>query len=458
MRQSVNVPSSAKELFHNLHIPMKLTSLLLNQRVAIQPRRDTLTDSFPQIRRSLGRPPSSRDFALIPLGSLALMGLLPLGAYADELDTLQFQAGQSVQHDSNVFRLSDSADTQALLGTSGRSDTIAVTTAGFKVNKPYGLQRFEVAANVEKHNYRNFSNLDFTAFNYGAAWRWSFTPALHGNLTTDRREYVDNTADVQTTGQLNRRTNRSTVFDAEYELDGAWRVLGGVFERTSTSSQPFTFEGDYKIRGAEAGVRHVWSSGTSLAYRFKNGEGEYPGRTLSAVSASDFTDREHELRLDWAPTGKTTVKARLSHVDRAHDGLSARDFSGVTGQVDATWAVTGKTSITGGVARELGSYQTTTSSYYQGLRFFIAPTWKPTEKTAVRLRYDHGVRDFRGPLPGFMATDREDTTRLASLILEWQPVRALKLMATAQRDRRTSNAPGFDYTSNVFGISALASF
>lgn len=103
---------------------------------------------------------SSRTLIQLPL---AMLGLLALAAQADELDTLQFQASESVQHDSNVYRLSDSADAQALIGTPTRSDTIAVTTVGLKLNKPYSLQRFELAVSAEDHRYRRFSNLNFTA-------------------------------------------------------------------------------------------------------------------------------------------------------------------------------------------------------------------------------------------------------------------------------------------------------
>jgi exopolysaccharide biosynthesis operon protein EpsL len=396
----------------------------------------------------------SRDIKPYPL---ALVGLLCLNAQADELDTLQFYASENVQRDSNPFRLSDSADSQALIGTPSRSDTIAVTTLGLKLNKPIGLQRFEFDVNLEDHRYKRFTNLDFTGVNYAAAWRWSFTPRLHGNLTSDRREYVDNTADLQNFGLVNRRTTRSTLLDAEYEVDGAWRVLAGVFDRVSTSSEP-TFEGDSKVRGLEVGARRVFSSGTSLAYRYRNGQGESSDIAQSIAPAGDFKDREHEVRLDWAPTGKTTVQARLAHFDRAHDVLAARDFSGVIGQADVNWAATGKTSVLWGAARELGSYQTNTSSYYQGMRFFVAPTWRATEKIAVRLRYDHGVRDFRGAAPGFAALDRKDTTRLASLALEWQAARALKLVGSVQRDKRTSNVPGADYVSNSVGVLARLSF
>ena len=398
---------------------------------------------------------TSRNIPLIPFVVLALFSRTAL---ADELDTLQFRVGQSVQHDSNIFRLSESANTQALLGRADRSDTIGVTSVGVKLNKSYSLQRFELDASSESYRYKNFSNLNFNAINYAAAWRWSVTPAFHGNLTSEQREYVDNTADIQNTGKLNRRTTRSNLADAEYEVDGTWRAVGGVFERTSVNSQPFTFEGDSKIRGAEAGLRHVSPSGTSVAYRFRNGNGSYTNRLASPDIPAAFKDREHEVRLDWVPTGKTTVQALASRFERVHDGFPARDFSGVIGQLNTTWAVTGKTSITAGLARELGSYQASTASYFQGRRLFIAPTWKPTEKTAVRLRYDHAVRDYRGPLPGLPASNRQDTINIASLAVEWQPIRALKLTASVQRDNRSSSQTGFDYKSNAVNLLAQVSF
>jgi exopolysaccharide biosynthesis operon protein EpsL len=390
--------------------------------------------------------------------NLALAGVITLDVRADELDTLQFRAGQTWQYDSNVFRLSDSVNTQAVTGSPTRSDHYGVTTIGAKIDKSYGLQRFELDVNANRYNYKNFSRLDFTAVNYAAAWRWSVTPALYGNLTTDQQEYTDNTSDVQNQGQLNRRTDRLTLLDAEYAIDGPWRVLAGIFERTSSNSQPTTFEGDSKIRGVEAGVRYVFASDSSFAYRYKIGNGEYPNRTFLSTSASEFKDREHEFKLLWPITGKTAIQSRLSYFDRAHDRFGARDFSGFVGQLEATWKPTGKTTVNGGVVRDLGDYQTNNISYYQGNRFFIAPTWKPTEKTAVKFRYDHGVRNYKGALPGFVASNRSDTTDLAVLGLEWDVIRAVKLTTSVFTDRRKSNEFGADYKSHGASISVLASF
>ena len=80
-------------------------------------------------------------------------------AHADELDTLQFKAGESLRYDSNIFRLSDTANSQNIIGTSDRSDTIAITTVGVKVDKPYGLQKFELNVNLDHYIYNNFSYL-----------------------------------------------------------------------------------------------------------------------------------------------------------------------------------------------------------------------------------------------------------------------------------------------------------
>ena len=156
--------------------------------------------------------------------NLALTSVMGFHASADELDTFQFRAGQTWQYDSNLFRLSDAVDSQTLLGSPSRSDQFGVTTVGAKIDKNYGLQRFELDVNASHHSYKNFSRLDFTAVNYAAAWRWSVTPAFYGSLTTDRREYTDNTADVQNQGQLNRKTDRSTLLEAEYAVDGPWRA------------------------------------------------------------------------------------------------------------------------------------------------------------------------------------------------------------------------------------------
>lgn len=375
----------------------------------------------------------------------------PFSVPSDLPPPLQFRVGQSLVRDSNVFRSPDATR---------RSDTYGVTTLGVKLDKRYSLQRIELDVYAQDYRYQDFSQLDFTAVNYDAAWRWSVTPKLRGNLTADRREFVDNSADVLVgaggSSAVNRRTESAVGLDAEYDLGAAWRLVGGVFQRELNNTLT-TAEANSTVNGAEVGARYVFRTGNSLAYRFKNGDGKYSGQA-DATLPRDFSDVEHEFRFEWTPTGRSTVQGRLGNLDRQHKNSPDRDFSGWTGRVNANWVLTGKTQLDAGFIRELSSYQTTNTNFYEGERLYISPVWKPTEKTALRLRLEQGTRNYKGAPVGQVALDRRDKTALASLSAEWEVLRSLTVAVTAQRDRRTSNVAGADYKANSVGVSALFRF
>lgn len=396
--------------------------------------------------------PSSSQVPILPAPvPLSTPDLPPFAIPSNLPPTLQFRLGQSLVRDSNVFRTPDAIR---------RSDTYGVTTLGVKLDKRYSLQRIELDVYAQDYRYQDFSQLDFTAFNYDAAWRWSVTPRLRGNLTADRREFVDNTADVLVSPDgltaVNRRTESAVGLDAEYELGAAWRVVGGVFQRELKNTLT-TAEANSTVNGAEVGARYVFRSGNSLAYRFKNGDGTYRGQT-DATLPRDFSDVEHEFRFEWAPTGRSTVQARMGYLDREHKSAADRDFSGWTGRVNANWVLTGKTQFDAGFIRDLSSYQTANTNYYEGQRLYISPVWKPTEKTALRLRLEQGTRNYKGAPAGQAPLNRRDKTALASLSAEWEALRSLTVAVTAQHDRRTANVAGADYKANSVGVSALFRF
>lgn len=393
---------------------------------------------------------NSKTWALLALAGLACgaqaQPLLRPGPRSDltDADTLVWHAGVQWARDDNVFKEPSGA---------AKADHIAVTTAGLRINKPWSLQRLELDASVDDHRYQNYSALNYTALNYNGAFRWAFTPRLHGNLVGERREYIDLFSDVSN-GRVNRRTEQNHGLDAEYELGAAWRALAGVFERRITQSVA-GLEPDATVQGGELGARYDFRSGNSLAYRYRQGQGDYSGG-LAAISG--FTDKQHEFDLQWRATGQIRVNGRVGWLERAHDQQPERDFSGWTARLQARWQLTGKTSVDAGLVRELAPYQVADASYYEGLRLFLAPEWKPTAKTAVRLRLDHGTRTYKGSPVATALPQREDTLNIVALALEWEPIRALRLMATVQRDERSSNRAGADYRAHVYGIAAQASF
>ena len=368
-------------------------------------------------------------------------------AWAQVQDTFKFNAAYARQSDSNLFRLPAAANA---------AEQVGITSLGFNFNKAYSLQRFELNLSLIDYQYQNFSYLSFAAQNYNAAWRWSLTPRLRGNFTTVRNETLNSFADFQGFNQRNQRTNTNTRFDAAYEIDGPWRLLGGVSQSAQTNEQVLLAEGDFRSNAADLGLRYVLGSGSSLSYALKTATGSYLNRVLSPVSLLDdgFDQIDNELRLHWIISGNSSADISAAHIKRSHPNFAQRDFSGLNAAINLNWNMTGKSALTAGFARELASYQTGSANYTQTDRFSIGPVWQVSPKAVVRLRYDVAQRAYLGPPTGGVVAQRSDTTHDTSLSFDWQPYRYLTLSASLQNAMRTSNQAGLDYASNVATFSA----
>ena len=106
---------------------------------------------------------------------LLLAALCPL-ALAQSQDPLTLIASYSLQTDSNIYRLPAAANAQALLGRADASEQIGVSSLGLSFKTKQSMQQFELSATAIDYQYQNFNYLSFTATNFDAAWRWSFTP------------------------------------------------------------------------------------------------------------------------------------------------------------------------------------------------------------------------------------------------------------------------------------------
>ncbi len=378
-------------------------------------------------------------------------------ARAENGDGFYITAGAGFQHDDNVFRTASNDPA----GRSRQSDDITTSSVGLKWDKSYSLQRFQIEGNVVDYRYRSLDNLNFTAHNYSAAWRWNVTPSVHGNLSADRKESLSSFADFTGYGVRNIRTEENRHFDAVFEVTGGWRLLAGANRQKLSNSELFIEEGDTQLDTVEGGARYDFRSGSSLGYVMRTGRGEYFNRhePLPATQLDNrFDQREHEMRLVWPITAKTTFDVRAGYLERDHAHFSDRDYSGSYGNFDVTWDVTEKTSVMAGVGREMNSYQSAYSSYAISDRFSVSPLWQITAKTALRGRYDYIRRDYRGAISDSPLIGRSDTIQAALIALEWQPLRTVLLSASLQNGRRSSNRDGFDYHNTIAGVSARLAF
>ncbi len=386
-------------------------------------------------------------------------------AWADAQDTLNFSVGAGVRFEDNLFGLSDDTNTLVALGKSQRSDQIYTTNAGIQLDKSYAQQQFHLDASVLDNRYKTYSNLDYTAFNYRAAWLWHLSPYISGTLSADQQQVLNSFADFRQNIK-SIQTNENRVFNADGWIGGGWHLLGGVSELRSRNSQAFTAVGDYVQTGGEVGVKYVFPSDNSIALIQRASKGEFRGRVLNDFAQLDtgFDQSETEAQLKWRLTGKSAIDARLGYMDRQHDHFSSRDFSGATGQLAYNWTPTGKLRVNTSVTRSLISFQEDTNSYYVSDTFSISPIWQVTAKTSLRLRYDYSQRDYFGAIVS-IPERRKDDVQLFLVAADWQPTRMITISGALQRATRNSTfnnvnsiTGNLTYDANSATISAQVSF
>ena len=402
------------------------------------------------------RLPLSIPFLLLPL---ALLALGSSTAWAQQDKPLMINAGYTVQTDSNLFRLPSGADTRAILGKDSGAEQVGVSTVGLSFVTNQSLQRFELDASLVDYRYQNFDYLSFTATNYDAAWRWSLTPRLTGNLTSTRKETLNSFADYQGFTHRNQRTDTNNRLDARYELSGPWRLLAGVTQAERLNEQALVAGGDYRSTGADLGLAHVYSSGSSITMVGSLDNGNYLNRTLPNTGAYDdsFKQLDARLQLHWAFSGNTTLDGSLSQINRSHPTYGQRDYSGLTANAALNWDVTGKTRLTARYARELGEYATSVSNYSQTDRLQLGTVWTLGAKTQLGFNVNYAQIDYLGS-PGTVSSQRRDTTNDTSLSFGWEPVQRLSVSAALQGANRGSTQTGLDYDSTSLSLSAQYSF
>ena len=367
--------------------------------------------------------------------SISLGILCGSKAWAQAQDVVKFHSSLNIQNNDNFF--STPASTAV-------SERITSQTVGINVAVPYSLQRFELDASLTGTQHLTYTNFDFIAHDYRAAWLWSFTPHLHGSLNTTRAEALNAAIDSQDPNLRNKSTTTSTGLSAVYEKGGPWQLLAGLTKDKLVNERAVIRQSDDRSTSVNGGLRYVRASGNSLGYLLQVGNGN---------SSYDYTTRVHDVNGIWLLTGKTTLTGHLSHSTQDFGAAPQYSFSGFSGGANLTWRITGKTSLQAGWQRDLASYRTATASYSQTDAFTVAPVWQVTPKTSLLLQLRSAdLRELGSPFGTL--SNRQDTLRDTSLSVTWKPRTLVNLTASVSKSSRRSSVPGFDFTSHQVLVSA----
>ncbi len=392
----------------------------------------------------------------------ALVAALLAGPAVAQYDStlplkLALVLGGSVTWDANVFRLPDSAPPPT--GTANKNDRINTTYVGLRIDKSFAQQRVQLDVTKTAYRYNSFTFLDFDAFDYRGAWLFHLTPRLSGALSLDHKQalvpFVDYTGFLRNISNTDRRS-----FALDGWLAGGWHVLLGVSESETKYTQVFLPQTSSRLDGADAGIRYVVPSGSSITATQRWSKGTTLNQPLDPVNFIDdgFRLQESELQAAWLASGKSAVNGRVAWVERRHEHFPQRDFSRLVGNLDYTWTPTGKLRLAVAARRDVAAWWDLISSYTVSDILSFTPTWQANAKTAVRMRVDCAQRDYIGPVIANPSPLRGDTVCSAGLGADWTPIRYVTLSANLQRDRRASNYAAFQFDDTIVVVSASLAF
>lgn len=365
----------------------------------------------------------------------------------DVPEPLQLRAVAGIERESNVARSR----------TNPVADTAVLVGVGLRMDQRLSLQRVRVDVEITRYQYARQSSLDHDIFNYAVAWDWALGRRLSGVLSADRKEYREVLTDGAAFGQrTGRRIERTELIEAAYAAGADWRLVGTVAHTSARSSEPGSYDASPEQVSARIGVGHERPSGTSLYGRYRHGRGEYTDPPPGAP-AGKFTEREMDLVLRWPVGGKTSLDARLGHLERQPDDGSGGGFSGLVGNAALVWDLTGKTRLLAGVSRDVAASGLATAGHVRNDRIFIAPTWKATSAVAVQLRYDHVARAWLGVAAGGAEAGRKDDLRVLSANVEWQPWRWFAVSGYLRGEQLRSNVDT-GYRNTTVGTAVKAFF
>ncbi|MDP1673152.1 MAG: putative exosortase B-associated extracellular polysaccharide biosynthesis transporter EpsL [Burkholderiales bacterium] len=388
--------------------------------------------------------------AAMPPAAMAQSGGGSTEATGDAIDVV---VGTDISHDSNLFRQPSSAQRT--------SDTITASFIGLRLDKQYSLQRFQFDITQSALRYARTSYLNFNALDYRGAWIWQIGSRVSGTIGADRRESLVPFEDVRNPGNPTRniRVGENRFFNLDARAFADWHLLLGVSESSQTSERAIEIQPDFDATSREAGIRYAPPSGNSIAVVQRSTSGDYVNQSSSLVLGTGYKQDETELKVQWTPTGKSSLNGRLTRLSRSHERAGQRDFSGTAAELIYSWATTGKLDMKFIAKRDIAPYQDPSGSFVVNNTLSVLPTWKITEKTVARLLAAQTTSKFSGYATGpAVGPARSETLRLVELGVDWSPVSRMVIGASVLRQARDSNIPAFAFENTILRITAAYRF
>jgi exopolysaccharide biosynthesis operon protein EpsL len=393
--------------------------------------------------------------------ALACAALFARDAAALWDDRLELFIGESAGYDSNVFRISNDANTLLSTGSDSKSDHYWTTTFGFILDVPVSRQHLRASLAWIDNRYHRFSELNFTGHDAKASWLWEAGNNLKGEVGYNELYTLASFATTQERVPDPLKTRRAYA-QAQYLVTPRWRIDGNISELEQRNKDVRRQDNDVDVRNADVGLNYVSPAGNSIGAVVRNEEGRYPNRQVVAGSAFDnaYTQDGAGVVTDWTITPKSHVNARVDYVRRKFNQLSSRDYEGTLFRVLYDWTPTSKLSFATVVQRDISALEEQRTSFVLIKGISVRPRYQITERIALSGLFEYSVRDYLGDPASALGTlpTRSDHVRSYLAELSYKPYRRISVNLSVLREVRTSNIALTDYAVTVAQAGVRVAF
>ena len=379
----------------------------------------------------------------------------------DDGDNWDFTVSGGLSRDSNLFRLSDEADTAAILGTTQRSDTIRRLGGGIHGEVPLSRQKLLLDVDVNNYQFQEFGFLDYTGHDASLAWDWQVGNLWDGAVGYRHRRYLSSFATLQDRVQDLIDESHAHV-SARRAIHPRWRATASLdgydYEHSAASREAL----ENRVVAGTVGLQYLTPSNNQLGVELAMSSGDYPNREVSTSTLVDNEYQEYEIRgtANWNLTDVSRLNGQLGYATREHDQISARDYSGATYELEYQWTPLAKTSFLLSGYRDIRSYADVSANYILTQGVSAGAAWAPTYRTVFQAEYINEDWDFSGD-PGISlagAPTRKDRVKSGRISAGYMPFDNTRFSVSYERGVRTSNIDTAEYDYDLVSGSVEVEF
>lgn len=372
-----------------------------------------------------------------------------------------------LNYDSNVFRFDSKSQALSAFGSPETGDLLKRIDIGADVNLRLSRQLFSLSASINSTQYNRFDFLDNDGKFYNLIWDWRLGNDVYGVISTNHTEAIVGFNEIRSTVR-NLRTFDRDSFSINWNLYPDWTIYA-LIEKAKLENELENFSAiDRDDSVYETGLRYRNLANTQLSLAYRQLDSRFPNRDafIQSLFGKESIQKEIITNIQWLPSNKLRLSARLSIFNLDYLDLPQRAFEGFNQRYNLDYSMSGKTNFNVSAYQEVAPIDDILSTFVKTKGFAINPSWNITSKVLLRAGAGYEDREYLGgaavsPFFNFTAfnnQDRDDESIFTSLALLYTPTDKSLLQIQYQGEKRVSNIFNQQYQFKALNLSFRYNF